>query len=137
MTSKVQGEGDYESAQRYDEETRKFVEEKQARGEEMKGSAKDAQPGLTESEREALRHAKSGDEDRRDADQMRKMESQRQGSQHQTSQHQASQHQASQHQASQHQEQRSGQQRQGSQPQGPREGTQHQDSPTSPRHNSQ
>jgi len=81
MTSKVQGEGDYDSAKRYDEQARKFVEERQARGEEMKGSAKDAQSELTASEREALRHAKSGDEDRRDADQLRKMESQRHGSQ--------------------------------------------------------
>jgi len=89
MTSKVQGEGDYESAKRYDEKTRKFIEDKQARGEEMQGSAKDAQPGLTESEREALRHAKSGDEDRRDADQLRQLESQRQGSQQHGSQQQA------------------------------------------------
>jgi hypothetical protein len=121
MTSKIQGEGDYESAKRYDEETRKFVEEKRARGEKMQGSAKDAQPGLTESEREALRHAKSGEEDRRDADQMRKMEAQHAGSQHA---------------GSQHQDQRSGQQGQGAQPQGPREATQRQNSPTSSRHDS-
>ena len=81
MTSKVQGEGDYDSAKRYDEQTRKFVEERQAHGEEMKGSAKDAQSELTASEREALRHAKAGDEDRRDADELRKLESQRHSSQ--------------------------------------------------------
>ncbi|HTW38506.1 MAG TPA: hypothetical protein VMD49_08050 [Steroidobacteraceae bacterium] len=80
MTSKVQGEGDYESARHYDEKARKFVEERQARGEELKGSAQDAQRELTEAEREALKHAKSGEEDRRDADQLRELEAQRQKS---------------------------------------------------------
>jgi hypothetical protein len=75
MTSKVQGEGDYESARHYDEKARKFVEERQKRGEEMKGSAKDAEPQLSEAEREALRHAKSPDEDRRDAEKLRELES--------------------------------------------------------------
>jgi hypothetical protein len=77
MTSKIQGEGDYESARRYDEKARQFVEQKQSRGEPMKGSAKDAAPQPTEAEQEALRHAKSGDEDRRDAKQLRKLESER------------------------------------------------------------
>ncbi len=77
MESKNQGEGDYEAAERYDERTRKFVEQKQKAGEELKGSAKDAQKDLTDAEREALRHAKSGDQDRRDADALRRMESQR------------------------------------------------------------
>lgn len=38
MTSKVQGEGDYESARRYDEETKRFVEEKTQGGKPLKGS---------------------------------------------------------------------------------------------------
>jgi len=78
MTSKIQGEGDYESARHYDEETRKFVERKKKAGEEMKGSAKDAKPELTDAETEALRHAKRGDQDRRDADDLRRMEMDRQ-----------------------------------------------------------
>ena len=77
MTSKVQGEGNYDAARQYDEKTRKFVEEKQKAGEELKGSAKDAQPQLTEAEREALSRAKRGDEDRRDAEQLRKLEERR------------------------------------------------------------
>lgn len=79
MTEKTQGEGNYEAARHYDEETRKFVEEKQKAGEELKGSSKDAQDKLTEAEREALRHAKSGDEDRRDAEQLRRREESRKG----------------------------------------------------------
>jgi hypothetical protein len=35
MTGKVQGEGDYESARRYNKETREFVEERQAEGEDL------------------------------------------------------------------------------------------------------
>lgn len=77
MTSKVQGEGNYDAARQYDEKTRKFVEEKQKAGEELEGSGKDAQPQLTEAEREALRHAKRGDQDRRDAEELRKREESR------------------------------------------------------------
>lgn len=77
MTSKIQGEGDYESARRYDEKTRKFIEKKQAAGEELQGSAKEATAELTDAEKEALRHAKRGDQDRRDAEALRKMESDR------------------------------------------------------------
>jgi hypothetical protein len=77
MTAKIQGEGNYDAARHYDEKTRKFVEEKQKSGEELKGSSQDAQPQLTEAEREALRHAKRIDEDRRDADDMRKREEHR------------------------------------------------------------
>ncbi len=77
MTSKIQGEGDYESARRYDEKTRKFVKDKQAAGEEMKGSPEEASAELTDAEKEALRHAKRGDEDRRDAEALRKLEQDR------------------------------------------------------------
>ncbi|HXS28811.1 MAG TPA: hypothetical protein VN730_14195 [Steroidobacteraceae bacterium] len=77
MTSKVQGEGNYDAARQYDEKARKFVEEKQKAGEELKGSSKDAQPQLTEAEREALSHAKRGDEDRRDAEELRRLEEHR------------------------------------------------------------
>ncbi len=77
MTSKNQGEGDYEAARRYDERTRKFVEEKKQAGEKLEGSAQEAQSELTDAEREALKHAKAGDQDRRDADTLRKLESDR------------------------------------------------------------
>lgn len=77
MTSKVQGEGDYESARRYDEETKRFVDEKAKAGEPLKGSASEASDKLTPEEREALSRAKSGGEDRRDADALREAEKQR------------------------------------------------------------
>ena len=77
MTAKIQGEGNYDATRKYDEKARKFVEEKQKAGEELKGSSKDSQPQLTEAEREALRHAKRGDEDRRDADELRRREENR------------------------------------------------------------
>ncbi|HEY1892577.1 MAG TPA: hypothetical protein VGG63_19430 [Steroidobacteraceae bacterium] len=74
MTSKVQGEGDYESARRYDEETKRFVEEKTKDGQPLKGDASKASDKLTPEEQEALSHAKSGDEDKRDADALREAE---------------------------------------------------------------
>lgn len=75
MAGKVQGEGDYESARHYNEKTRKFVEEKQAEGKELEGSAKEASDELTPAEREARKHAKHGEQDQRDADLLRKEES--------------------------------------------------------------
>ena len=74
MTSKVQGEGDYESARRYDEETQRFVEEKTKSGKPLKGSAADASDKLTPEEKEALARAKSVDQDKRDADFLREAE---------------------------------------------------------------
>jgi hypothetical protein len=73
--NKVQGEGDYESARRYNEKTREFVKEKQAAGEELKGSAQEASDELTAPEREALKHAKHGEQDQRDAELLRQQES--------------------------------------------------------------
>jgi hypothetical protein len=77
MTSKVQGEGDYEAARRYDEETKRFVDEKTKDGKTLKGSASEASDKLTPEEKEALAHAKSGDEDRKDADALREAEKRR------------------------------------------------------------
>ncbi|HEY2037556.1 MAG TPA: hypothetical protein VGG96_11120 [Steroidobacteraceae bacterium] len=77
MTSKVQGEGDYESARRYDEETKRFVDEKTKEGKPLKGDASKASDKLTAEEREALSRAKSGDEDKRDADALREAEERR------------------------------------------------------------
>lgn len=77
MTSKVQGEGDYESARRYDEETKTFVEEKTKEGKPLKGDASQASDKLTPEEKEALSRAKSGSEDKRDADALREAEQRR------------------------------------------------------------
>lgn len=77
MTSKVQGEGDYESARRYDEETQRFVEENTKSGKTLKGSASEASDKLTPEEKEALARAKSVGQDQRDADVLREAEKRR------------------------------------------------------------
>jgi ABC-type nitrate/sulfonate/bicarbonate transport system substrate-binding protein len=74
MGSKVQGEGDYESARQYNDETKKFVDEHTKGGKEIKGSAAEASDKLTPEEKEALKHAKSGDEDKRDAQMLKDLE---------------------------------------------------------------
>jgi hypothetical protein len=77
MANKVQGEGDYDAARRYNEETSKFVKDKAKKGENLTGSAKDAVAGLTAAEKDALKHAKSRGQDKRDADLLRKLEKNR------------------------------------------------------------
>jgi hypothetical protein len=77
MANKVQGEGDYDAARRYNDETSKFVKDKTKKGENLKGSAKDAVDELTPAEKDALKHAKSGSQDKRDADLLRKLEKNR------------------------------------------------------------
>jgi hypothetical protein len=77
MANKVQGEGDYEAARRYNEETRKFVKDKEKAGESIKGSADQATDKLTAAEEAALKHAKGGGQDQRDADLLRKLEKER------------------------------------------------------------
>lgn len=77
MTSKVQGEGDYESARRYDEETKRFVDEKTKDGKKIEGSAAEAPDKLTPEEKEARARAKSVSQDKRDADVLREAEKQR------------------------------------------------------------
>ncbi len=67
MGSKVQGEGDYESAREYNKETRKFVEQHTKGGKDLKGSAQEASDELTPAEQEARKHAKHGEQDKRDA----------------------------------------------------------------------
>jgi hypothetical protein len=79
MGSKVQGEGDYESARHYNEETRKFVDEHTKDGKDIKGSASQATDQLTGAEKEALSHAKSGGQDKRDAKILSDMERKHQG----------------------------------------------------------
>jgi hypothetical protein len=75
MPGKVQGEGDYESARRYNEKTREFVKDKEAAGKDFEASAEDASDELTPAEREVLRHARRGDQDVRDAELLRRRES--------------------------------------------------------------
>jgi hypothetical protein len=77
VANKVQGEGDYEAARRYNEETRKFVKDKEKAGEPIKGAADKAVDELTPAEKTALKHAKSGGQDKRDADLLRKLEKDR------------------------------------------------------------
>jgi hypothetical protein len=77
MTSKVQGEGDYESSRRYDEKTKRFVEEKTQGGKTLEGSAAEASDKLTPEEKEARARAKSPGQDKRDADVLREAEKQR------------------------------------------------------------
>ncbi|MHB8812034.1 MAG: hypothetical protein ACYDAE_02085 [Steroidobacteraceae bacterium] len=77
MTSKIQGEGDYESARRYDEKAKRFVEERTKGGKQLEGSASEASDKLTPEEKEALSHAKSGGEDKRDAEALREAEERR------------------------------------------------------------
>jgi hypothetical protein len=77
MADKLQGEGDYDAARRYNKETSKFVKDKAKQGENIAGSAKDAVDALTPAEKVALKHAKSGGQDKRDADLLRKLEKDR------------------------------------------------------------
>ena len=67
MGSKIQGEGDHESARHYNEETRKFVDQRTKEGKDLKGSAQEASDKLTPAEQEARKHAKHGEQDQRDA----------------------------------------------------------------------
>jgi hypothetical protein len=67
MGSKVQGEGDYESARHYNDETKKFVDDHTKGGGKIEGSATQASDELTPAEKEALSRAKSGSQDKRDA----------------------------------------------------------------------
>ena len=77
MTSKIQGEGDYESARHYDEKTKRFVDEKTKGGKQLEGSAAEASDKLTPEEEKARARAKSGSQDKRDADVLRQAEERR------------------------------------------------------------
>jgi hypothetical protein len=74
MGSKIQGEGDYESAREYNDETRKFVEEHTKGGQELKGEADKASDQLTPEEKKARARAKSGSQDKRDAEMLSDLE---------------------------------------------------------------
>lgn len=70
---KVQGEGDYESARRFEKDEQRFVKEHTKGGKEIRGDAEDASDELTEDERKARSHAKDGAQDQRDAAKMDKL----------------------------------------------------------------
>ena len=70
--AKVQGEGDYASARRYNSETRKFVKAKGAAASRAPGGGVD-QAAL----RKALSKARDGGQDKRDAKLMAKTEKRR------------------------------------------------------------
>jgi hypothetical protein len=73
---KVQGEGDYEAARRYQKDAKHFVEEHTKGGKTIKGNAEEATDQPTAAEREGLAHARDGAQDERDAERMRKLEQQ-------------------------------------------------------------
>ena len=70
--NKVQGEGDYESARKFDKDEQEFV--KEHGGQQIRGDADEASDELTPAEREGRSHAKDSEEDRRDAELMDKLE---------------------------------------------------------------
>jgi len=74
MASRNQGEGDYESARHYNDETKHFVDEKRREGQDMKGSTKEASATLTPEEKAALARARARDQDKRDAELLRDLE---------------------------------------------------------------
>jgi hypothetical protein len=74
MGSKIQGEGDYESARRYNDETKRFVDEKTRDGKPLTGNAAEASDTLSAAEKEALSHAKKGEQDKRDAQILKDLE---------------------------------------------------------------
>lgn len=73
---KIQGEGDYASASRYQDDARQFVEEHTKGGKTIKGNAEEATDQPTAAEREGLAHDRDGAQDERDAERMRKLEQQ-------------------------------------------------------------
>jgi hypothetical protein len=73
---KLQGEGDYEAARRYQKDAKQFVEEHTKDGRTIVGNAEEATDQPTAAEREGLAHAKDGGQDERDAQRMRKLEEQ-------------------------------------------------------------
>ena len=74
MGSKNQGEGDYESARHYNDETKKFVDEQTRGGRDLKGDAGQASDKLTPEEKKARSRAKSGSQDKRDAQMLSDLE---------------------------------------------------------------
>lgn len=75
--NKVQGEGDYESARRFDKIEAAFVKKNTKDGKTIRGSAEEATDEPTAEEREGLSHAKDGEQDKRDAELMNKLEKKR------------------------------------------------------------
>ena len=69
--NKIQGEGDYESARKFDKDQQQFV--KEHGGQNIRGDAEEASDELTPAEREGRAPARDSEEDRRDAELMDKL----------------------------------------------------------------
>lgn len=74
MADPVQGEGDYDSARKYDERTRKFIDKAKQEGKPLDGDGEAASEELTPEEREVRQHARDRGQDQRDADLLRNLE---------------------------------------------------------------
>ena len=75
--NKVQGEGDYESARKFDKDEQEFVKEHTQGGKEIRGDAEEASDELTPAERAGRARARDGGQDARDAEAMDKLENKR------------------------------------------------------------
>ena len=76
-TKKIQGEGDYESARKFNKDEQEFVKEHTKGGKEIRGDAEAASDELTPAEREGRSRARDSEEDRRDAELMDRLEKKR------------------------------------------------------------
>ena len=74
MASKIQGEGDHESARHYNDETKRFVDEKRREGKDSKARPPKLPTSSASAEQQALSRAKSGAQDKRDAELLRDIE---------------------------------------------------------------
>lgn len=73
---KVQGEGDYEAARRFQQDEKRFVEQRTKDGKPIEGDAAAASDAPTAAERAGLARARDVGQDKRDAERMRKLEDQ-------------------------------------------------------------
>lgn len=67
---KVQGEGDYDAARRFEKDESEFVKQHSKDGKPIRGDADKATDEPTQAEREGLSHAKGVDQDVKDAERM-------------------------------------------------------------------
>ncbi|HET6631757.1 MAG TPA: hypothetical protein VFG73_03515 [Rhodanobacteraceae bacterium] len=79
MGDKVQGEGDYESARNYREDTERSIREREKNGKSVMGNAAEASDELTPAEREGRSRAREPGQDARDADCMDRLERKKEG----------------------------------------------------------
>lgn len=74
---KVQGEGDYDAARRFQKDEKQFVEQHAKGGRTIEGDATAATDEPTAAEREGRARARDGGQDERDAERMRELEERR------------------------------------------------------------